>query len=222
MSRTESQTETRWQTPDASLVSAGSPMNRSSATRILVLVSLSCLSNSNQPKRSCAFFIGIRLPTRRARFRISRASPCGSAGSCENRDLFERARLSGCEHDGKLLHESFPLADDGGPVRLFFRELRRDLLALQSRDVAFLASAEDAVDPTGTGYEANLAGVQRCEGPSSDYGWLRGKNSRRLPGRQRRRDQVLQLVERQPFESQCDRAGRWHGVWIFAELGQLR
>jgi len=91
------------------------PMNRSSATRILVLVSLSCLSNSNQPKRSCAFFIGIRLPARRPRFRINRTRPYRSAGSCENRDSFERARLSGCEHDGKLLHESFPLADDGVP-----------------------------------------------------------------------------------------------------------
>jgi len=59
-------TETRWQTPDASLFSAGSPMNRSIATRILVFVSLSCFSNSNQPKRSCAFFMGIRLPARGA------------------------------------------------------------------------------------------------------------------------------------------------------------
>src|ERR1039458_5810211 len=160
MSTSFPKTETRWQTPDASLVSAGSPMNRSSATRIFVLVSLSCLSNSNQPKRSCAFFIGIRLPARRARFRISRASPGGSAGSCENRGSFERARLSGGEHDGKLLHETLPLADDGGPVRLFFSELRRDFLALPSRDVAFLARSEDAVDETGTRDQAHLAGVQ--------------------------------------------------------------
>jgi len=52
-------------------------------------VSFSCFSNSNQPKRSCAFFIP-RTPFKT------------SARSLSN-PLFKRARFPGREDDGKLL-----------------------------------------------------------------------------------------------------------------------
>src|SRR5437667_10732543 len=98
-------TETRWQVPEASLFSAGSLMNRSSAKRSRVLVSFSCFSNSNQPKRSCAFFIGRLLSKTR------------SMGPCQ--PLFERARFPGREDNGKLLDKAFPLADHGCAILLF-------------------------------------------------------------------------------------------------------
>src|ERR1700685_3725389 len=98
-------TETRWQVPEACLFSTGSLMNRSSATRSRVLVSFSCFSNSSQPKRSCAFFIGGLLSKTRLDGPLS--TP-----------LFKRARLSGREADGKLLDKAFPLADHGCAVLL--------------------------------------------------------------------------------------------------------
>src|SRR5580700_271941 len=197
-------------------------MKRSRATRILVLVSLSCFSNSRQPRRSYAFFIDACSPTvQRAVHHLARR-PLLPPVFVPRGDSFEGACLPGSEHDGKFVDETFPLADDGCAVCFFFSELRRDLLALPCRDVAFFARAENAVNETGTSDQANLAGVQRCERPSTDYGWLRSKNSCGLPGRQRRLDQVLQLVERQPFECERRRAGRRHGIWIFAEIWQLR
>src|SRR5271155_2839581 len=109
-------TEITWATPDASLSSEFSPMNRSSATRILVFVSLSGLSNSSQPKRSCAFFIDMRPPSRG--FRLGFTSVL-SFVSPWRRQLFERARLPSGEHHGEFLNEAFPLSDDGCSVRLF-------------------------------------------------------------------------------------------------------
>ena len=123
--------------------------------------------------------------------RAARGSSLGSTASTApgvvpRGDSFDRAGLPGSEHDGKFVDETFPLADDGCAVSFFFSELRRDLLALPCRDVALFARAEDAVDQTGTSDQANLAGVQRCERPSTKYGWFRSKNSCGLPGRQRR------------------------------------
>src|ERR1700737_4733408 len=121
-------TETRWQVPEASLFSAGSLMNRSSATRSRVLVSFSCFSNSNQPKRSCAFFIGGLLPKTSARAPV--------------KPLFKRARFSGREDDGKLLDKAFPLADHGCAILLFLLALRCPLCALPRREVALFARGE--------------------------------------------------------------------------------
>src|ERR1700751_4711370 len=115
-------TEPRWQVPESSLFSAGSLMNRSSTTRSRVLVSFSCFSNSNQPKRSCAFFIGGLLSKTNARVTVN--------------PLFKRARFSGREDDGKLLDKTFSLADYGCAILLFLCEFRRNLLALPRRDVA--------------------------------------------------------------------------------------
>src|ERR1700730_13974324 len=151
-------TETRWQVPEASLSSAGSLMNRSSATRSRVLVSFSCFSNSNQPKRSCAFFIG-GLLSRRARFHV--------------KSLFKRARFPGREDDGKLLDKAFPLADHGCAILLFLGEFRRNLFALPRRDVALFARAKNSVDETGASDQADLARMQRCE-------WLRSRKARGL------------------------------------------
>src|ERR1700722_20889704 len=192
-------TDTRWQVPEASLFAAGSLMNRSSATRSRVLVSFSCFSNSNQPKRSCAFFIG-ELLQRRAR---------------ENA-LLKRACFPGREDDGKLLDKAFPLSDYGCAILLFLGEFRRNLFALPRRDVALFARAKNSVDETRASDQANLAGMQRCEWPSSDNGWFRGENSRRLPVGWRVRNEILQFVERQALEHQrCRPTGR-HGVWVVA------
>src|SRR5579862_4571068 len=170
-------TETRWQVPEASLFSAGSLMNRSSATRSRVLVSFSCFSNSSQPKRSCAFFIGGLLS------KTDRGSL--------SKPLFKRARFSGREDDGKLLDKPFPLADHGCAILLFLGEFRRDLFALPRRDVALFARAKNSVDETRASDQANLTCMQRCEWPSSDNGWLRSENSRRLPVGRRVRNQIL-------------------------------
>src|SRR5579872_3920227 len=189
-------TETRWQVPEASLSSAGSLMNRSSATRSRVLVSFSCFSNSNQPKRSCAFFIGGLLSKTSARVPV--------------KPLFKRSRFPGREDDGKLLDKAFPLADHGCAILLFLGELRRDLLALPRRDVALFARAKNSVDETGASDQADLAGMQRCEWPSSDNGWFRGENSRGLPVGRRVHNQILQFIERQTLERQCYRSTGRH------------
>src|SRR6202035_4827357 len=128
-------TETRWQVPEASLFSTGSLMNRSSATRSRVLVSFNCFSNSNQPKRSCAFFI------RRTPFKDEREGPLSD-------QLFKRARFPAREDDGKLLDKAFPLADHGCAILLFLGEFRRNLFALPRRDVALFARAKNSVDET--------------------------------------------------------------------------
>src|SRR6202521_3351182 len=199
-------TETRWQVPEASLFSAGSLMNRSSATRSRVLVSFSCFSNSNQPKRSCAFFIG-GLLSRRARFPV--------------KPLFKRARFPGREDDGKLLDKAFPLADHGCAILLFLGEFRRNLFALPRRDVALFARAKNSVDETGASDQANLARMQRCEWPSSDNGWFQGENSRGLPVGRRVRHEIFQFIERQALERQCCRPTGRHGVWVVARVCQL-
>src|SRR5580704_10172033 len=155
-------------------------MNLSRATRILVFVSLSDLSNSSQPKRSCAFFIDIRPPSRG--FRLGFTSALSSVSPLRRR-LFERARLPSGEHHGEFLNEAFPLSDDGCSVRLFLRQLRRDLLALPGSDVSLFTDAKNAVDQTRTRDQANLARVKWCERPSSDYCGLRRQNSCRLTGR---------------------------------------
>src|SRR6202140_3386945 len=108
-------------------------MNRSSETRSRVLVSFSCFSNSNQPKRSCAFFIG-RTP-----FKDESEDPC---------QLFKRARFAGREDDGEFLNKAFPLADHGCAILLFLGEFRRYLFALPCRDVALFARAKNSVDET--------------------------------------------------------------------------
>lgn len=104
-----------------------------------------------------------RAWARPARVRSRRISLSNSAKIASKPAIARPAGVvrSSSEHDGKFLHETFPLPDDGGSVRLFFSELRRDFLALPSRNVAFLARAEDAVDQTGTSDQAHLAGVQR-------------------------------------------------------------
>src|ERR1700677_4451124 len=201
-------TETRWQVPEASLFSTGSLMNRSSATRSRVLVSFSCFSNSNQPKRSCAFFIG-GLLSKTSTKRLSNP-------------LFKRARFPGREDDGKLLDKAFPLADHGCAILLFLGEFRRDLFALPRRDVALFARAKNSVDETRASDEANLARMQWCEWPPSDNGWFRGENSRRLPVGRRVRNQILQFIERQALERQCCRPTRRHRVWIVARICQVR
>src|ERR1039458_4023579 len=198
-------TETRWQVPEASLFSAGSLMNRSSATRSRVLVSFSCFSNSNQPKRSWAFFIGGLLSKTSAR-----------------NPLFKSARFPGREDDGKLLHKAFPLADHGCAILLFLGEFRRNLFALPRRDVALLARAKNTVDETRASDQANLARMQRCEWPSSDNGWFRGEYSRGSPVGRRVRNEILQFIERQALERQhCRPTGRY-GVWVVARVCQLR
>src|SRR6202162_4510030 len=201
-------TETRWQVPEASLFSAGSLMNRSSATRSRVLVSFSCFSNSNQPKRSCAFFIGGLLSKTSARVTVN--------------PLFKRARFPGREDDGKLLDKAFPLADHGCAILLFLGEFRRNLFALPCRDVALFARAKNSVDETRASDQANLARMQRCEWSSSDNGWFRGENSRRLPVGRRVRNEILQFIERQALERQCCRSAGRHGVWVVARVCQLR
>src|SRR5271168_722306 len=201
-------TETRWQVPEASLFSAGSLMNRSSATRSRVLVSFSCFSNSNQPKRSCAFFIG-RSFQRQGR------------GSSLSNPLFKSARFPGREDDGKLLDKAFPLADHGCAILLFLGECRRNLFALPRRDVALFARAKNSVDEARASDQANLARMQRCERPSSDNGWFRGENSRGLPIGRRVRNEILQFIERQALERQrCRPTGR-HGVWVVARVCQF-
>src|ERR1700692_1277845 len=202
-------TETRWHVPEASLFSPGSRSNRSSATRSLVLVSFSCFSNSNQPKRSCAFFIGGLL----SRTRLD--------GPLSN-PLFKRARFPGRADDGKLLNKAFPLADHGCAILLFLGEFRRNLFALPRRDVAFFTRAKNSVDQTRASDQANLASMQRCEWPSSDNGWFRGENSRRLPVGRRVRNEILQFIERQALERQCCRPTGRHGVWVVARICQLR
>src|SRR5580704_3967120 len=99
------------------------------------------------------------------------------------RRLFERALLPSGEHHGEFLNEAFPLSDDGCPVRLFLRQLRRNLLALPGGDVSLFTDAKNAVDQTRTRDQANLARVKWCERPSSDYCGLRRQNSCRLTGR---------------------------------------
>src|ERR1700677_4769537 len=64
--------------------------------------------------------------------------------------------------------------------------------------------------------------MQRCEWPSSDNGWFRGKNSRGLPVGRRVRDEILQFIERQALERQCCRPTGRHGVWVVARICQLR
>src|SRR6202453_5243689 len=64
--------------------------------------------------------------------------------------------------------------------------------------------------------------MQRCEWPSSDNGWFRGKNSRGLPVGRRVRDEILQFIERQALERQCCRPTGRHGVWVAARVFQLR
>src|SRR5580700_9013822 len=201
-------TETRWQVPEASLFSAGSLMNRSSATRSRVLVSFICFSNSNQPNRSCAFFIGGLLSKT-------------SRGSLSN-PLFKRARFPGREDDGKLLDKPLPLADYGCAILLFLGEFRCNLFALPRRDVALFARAKNSVDETRASDQANLAGMQWCEWPPSDNGWFRGEYSRRLPVGRRVRNQILQFIERQALERQCCRPTGRHGVWVIARICQLR
>src|SRR6202167_4734865 len=174
-------TETRWQVPEASLFSAVSLMNRSSATRSRVLVSFSCFSNSNQPKRSCAFFIGGLL----SRTRLD--------GPLSN-PPFKRARLPGSEDDGKLLDKAFPLADHGCAVLLFLGEFRRNLFALPRSDMALFARAKNSVDETRACDQANLARMQRRERPSSDNGWFRCENSRGLSVSRRVRNEILQFL----------------------------
>src|ERR1700704_3644631 len=139
-------TEMRWQVPEASLFSAGSLMNRSSATRSRGLVSFSCFSNSNQPKRSCAFFIGGLLSKTSARVPVS--------------PLFKRACFPGREDDGKLLDKAFPLSDHGCAILLFLGEFRCNLFALPRRDVALFARAKNSVDETRASDQANLASMQ--------------------------------------------------------------
>src|SRR5579864_7127441 len=201
-------TETRWQVPEASLFSAGSLMNRSSATRSRVLVSFSCFSNSNQPKRSCAFFIGGLLSKTSARVPVKNP-------------LFKRARFPGREDDGKLLDKAFPLADHGCAILLFLGEFRRNLFALPRSDVALFARAKNSVDETRASDQANLARMQRCEWPSSDNGWFRGENSRGLPVGRRVRNEILQFIERQALERQCCWPTGRHGVWVVARVCQL-
>src|ERR1700728_3777317 len=189
-------TETRWQVPETSLFSAGSLMNRSSATRSRVLVSFSCFSNSNQPKRSCAFFIGGLLSTTHSSVPVS--------------PLFKRARFPGREDDGKLLDKAFPLADHGCAILLFLGEFRRNLFALPRRDMALFARAKNSVDETRASDEADLARMQRREWPSSDNGWFRGENSRGLPVGRRVRNEILQFIERQALERQPSRPAGPH------------
>src|SRR5579864_5857397 len=201
-------TETRWQVPEASLFSAGSLMNRSRATRSRVLVSFSCFSNSNQPKRSCAFFIGGLLSK--------------TSATALPKPLFKRGRFPGREDDGKLLDKAFPLADHGCAILLFLGEFRRNLFALPRSDVALFARAKNSVDETRASDQANLARMQRCEWPSSDNGWFRGEDSRGLPVGRRVRNEILQFIQRQALKCQCCRPTRWHGVRVVARVCQLR
>src|SRR5580693_2242307 len=128
-------------------------MNLSSATRILVLVSLSGLSNSSHPKRSCAFFIDIFPPSRGCCL----CNLSAVTHTLQRRHLFERAGLTSSENHGEFLNEAFPLTDDGCPVRLFLRQLRRNLLALPGGDVSLFTGAKNPIDQTRTRDQANLA-----------------------------------------------------------------
>src|ERR1700691_3010459 len=113
---------------------------------------------------------------------------------------FHGTGFPGREDDGKLLNKAFPLADHGCAILLFLGEFRRNLFALPRRDVAFFTRAKNSVDQTRASDQANLASMQRCEWPSSDNGWFRGENSRRLPVGRRVRNEILPFIDGQALE----------------------
>src|SRR6204780_4491634 len=175
-------------------------------------VAFSCLSAAFQTPTSQS--VHVRSASADSFQRRARGAPSDP--------LFKRARFPGREDDGKLLDKAFPLADHGCAILLFLGEFRRNLFALPRSDVALCARAKNSVDETRASDQANLARMQRCEWPSSDNGWFRGKNSRGLPVGRRVRDEILQFIERQALERQCCRPTGRHGVWVVARVCQHR